>query len=884
MKISELIAAKSNFEDNTKWLPFSVHASDTAGIIKRLFNKWIAENVRRRLCAAIGIESSENAEAIVCNYCEFIALVHDIGKLTPAFQRKLKDNIQGLADRLLDAGIDLSDLTQISESPHNIAGQYILKKEFEVAPSTAVIVGAHHGDCSADRGQCSYEANYYGHGKVNVNEWTQIRAEWMEYALSVTGFENVRNLPNPDIAAQMLITGLLVMSDWIASNTDYFHYIDIEEKLTDEQCEERVRRAWNKLSLTDSWYADFIADNDSFFEERFGFRPNCVQREFMNVVSLCNKPGIYILEAPMGIGKTEAALAATEILASRFGYGGMFFGLPTQATANGIFDRIHSWASGTDDIHSLRLAHGMTDMNDEYCEMFHGRASDISDDDNDNIMVHTWFEGRKQALLSEFVVATVDQFLMASLKQKHVMLRHLGLAGKTVIIDECHAYSSYMYVYLGNSLRWMAAYNVPVIILSATLPPDKRAELIRWYTGSKNCFDNSSTAYPILTWSDGAEVNQKAIPVDIPDKSITVIRREENDSNDIVNLLEDKLSDGGCAAVIVNSVAYSQELADTIAANMPDYRVICFHSRFISTDRASIERELTELVGKKSTCEKRDKLIVVGTQVIEQSLDIDFDYMITELCPMDLLLQRSGRLHRHNRTRPDKLSEPELCVLIPEDFSKSVYSGWILTQTEKYLPDKLVIPGCIPKLVGAVYSEPDNDEQQTAEYRKYSDEQKEKKQRARKYCIPSQKINRSDSTLSDMIDRRELNNDSDGEAAVRDGQETIEALVLVKTSDTEYSLFSRDAVFDITSVPDNAQAKLIAKQRLRLPAFFSKSYNFGKTIEILANAMPQAWRNAKWLKGEILLLLEGNNKINLLGRTYKYSTERGFEEIKEEES
>ena len=269
-------------------------------------------------------------------------------------------------------------------------------------------------------------------------------------------------------------------------------------------------------------------------------------------------------------------------------------------------------------------------------------------------------------------------------------------------------------------------------------------------------------AYPILTWSDGAEVKQKAIPVDIPDKSITVIRREENDCNDIVNLLEDKLSDGGCAAVIVNSVAYSQELADTIAANMPDYRVICFHSRLISTDRASIERELTELVGKKSTCEKRDKLIVVGTQVLEQSLDIDFDYMITELCPMDLLLQRSGRLHRHNRTRPDKLSEPELCVLIPEDFSKSVYSGWILTQTEKYMPDKLVIPGCIPKLVGAVYSEPDNDEQQTAEYREYSDEQKEKKQRARKCCIPSQKINRSDSTLGDMIDRRELNNDSDG--------------------------------------------------------------------------------------------------------------------------
>lgn len=132
MKTSELLTAKSSFEDNTKWLPFNVHANDTAGIIKRLFNKWIAQNVRRRLCAAIGIESSENAEEIVCNYCKFIALVHDIGKLTPAFQRKLKDNIQGLADRLLDIGIDLSGLTQISESPHNIAGQYILKKNLRL--------------------------------------------------------------------------------------------------------------------------------------------------------------------------------------------------------------------------------------------------------------------------------------------------------------------------------------------------------------------------------------------------------------------------------------------------------------------------------------------------------------------------------------------------------------------------------------------------------------------------------------------------------------------------------------------------------------------------------------------------------------------------------
>lgn len=243
----------------------------------------------------------------------------------------------------------------------------------------------------------------------------------------------------------------------------------------------------------------------------------------------------------------------------------------------------------------------------------------------------------------------------------------------------------------------------------------------------------------MLTWSDGAEVKQKAIPVDIPDKSILVTRREENDSNDIVNLLEDKLSDGGCSAVIVNSVAYSQELADTIAVNMPDYRVICFHSRLISTDRAVIERELSELVGKKSTCEKRDKLIVVGTQVLEQSLDIDFDYMITELCPMDLLLQRSGRLHRHNRTRPDKLSEPELCVLIPEDFSKSVYSGWILKQTKNICRINLLYRDVFLSLSALFIPNPTmmNNRPQSIENIVMN---KREKQRAKKYCIPSQKL------------------------------------------------------------------------------------------------------------------------------------------------
>ena len=150
-------------------------------------------------------------------------------------------------------------------------------------------------------------------------------------------------------------------------------------------------------------------------------------------------PGILVLEAQMGVGKTEAALAAAEILAARFEEGGLYFGLPTQATANGIFDRLKGWAvtQSEEVVHTIRLAHGMAELNEEYRALFQGQAHTQEEAQEDGLLVHSWFQGSKQALLADFVIGTVDQLLLAGLKQKHIMLRHLGLAGKIVIVDEC---------------------------------------------------------------------------------------------------------------------------------------------------------------------------------------------------------------------------------------------------------------------------------------------------------------------------------------------------------------------------------------------------------------------------------------------------------------
>ncbi len=867
------IAAKSDRSDPAKWLPFQMHAEDTAGIMERLFYKWLPHSVQRSIsdALALGYDADSREEQTV-NYCRLLALLHDIGKLTPAFQCKLAFRISGYAETMTGYGIDLSTLPEASVSPHAIAGKAILLNA-GFPGSFCEIVGTHHGKHSGNAAHqiADKPQNYYGYRKQNQKEWSGLWQEWIHFALTETKF-TVESLPEPDVPCQMLLTGLLIMADWLASNTDYFPYISADSTETADS--ERLDRAWETLGFPDIWTPDVLHPHEKWFDSRFGFAPNPVQRNMMQTVSENPAAGIYILEAPMGIGKTEAALAAAEILADRLGVGGVFFGLPTQATANGIFARILQWASQCDsDTHSIRLAHGMTELNAEYQSVFHGTAADSGDA---SVIVHEWFEGRKQALLSDFVTATVDQFLLASLKQKHCMMRHLGLAGKTVIIDECHAYDAYMNVYLDRTLRWMGAYGVPVIILSATLPPQRREQLVRAYLGISSNKElpyqtkSNPNAYPVLTWTSGKSVYQRAVSADAEKKAVTVGRLPETD---LVSELASRLKNGGCAAIIVNTVRYAQELSRCLSEQLSGFEVICFHSRFLASDRAEIEQKLLTRTGKKSDSAARNRLIVVGTQVIEQSLDLDFDFMITELCPMDLLLQRSGRLHRHDRKRPERLLNPELLILEPQETHAAIYDAWILKQTEQYLPDTLVIPACIPGLVSAVYDAAD---EQDPLYQAYKRTISEKETKASAYCINSKNLGSKYKNLLSYFLDDDVGRTKEAEASVRDTEETIEVIVLKQTADRMYSLMNGTAEFDPTLPIGEQEAKLIAGERLRLPQFYSK-YHFADTLKAL-DIMPDKWRESAWLSGEMLLLTDENADAVLCGRKLHYDRKYGLTE------
>ncbi len=889
-------AAKTDRQDAQLYLPVWMHAQDTAGIMKRLYREWLAGAVIGRLEAELG-------KGMLYPICLLLALTHDIGKLTAQFQT----NIQAQLDEYLLCAFRVPhdrEFYQGNTVPHARAGEAILLR-YGFPQSFAAIVGAHHGKPQSDGVEIELEKSgrcFYGTEK---DAWERCWREYLDAALGLCGFSSAEELPMLSMAAQMELTGLLIMADWIASNTTYFPLISVDESGDTARYPARVDAAWDALHLPPPWSAAMKEMDARAFEERFTFPPNEVQRTVLAAAGDAST-GIFILEAGMGTGKTESALALAEVLASRTGSGGLFFGLPTQATANGLFARVTHWAEqqSRDETHGIRLAHGASALNAEYQELFRGSAN-ISDDEDGGLIVHGWFEGRKQALLADFVVGTVDQLLMASLKSKHLMLRHLGLAGKVVVIDEVHSFSPHMNAYLDRTLTWLGGYGAPVIILSATLPEERRAALIQAYLRGRAHQSKAfrlesgaawrhSLSYPLITWTEGLTVRQTAVAAEGTPKTVAI---ERETLANLPERLRDALADGGCAGVVVNTVRRAQETAARLRAALPEMRVLVFHSQFVMADRARREQELLRLVGKDSTPAERDRLIVVGTQVIEQSLDLDFDLLATDLCPMDLLLQRIGRLHRHSKhTRPEKLRAPRCLVLEAEGETwepgaQAIYGAWLLGRTRRFLPDAIVLPGDIPRLVQNVYREPEIDALSTQEYADWTEFEQAKADavgKANSYLLAAPKYSaKRQVPIDGMLDIEQIGSEQGAQASVRGGDSALEVLVLQQDEDgCLYLLDDPETPLDAGHVPPAETCREIAKQRLRLSTRFSKSWAIDEVIrelETMTAALAE-WQQSPWLRGELFLLLDENGRTMLNGIPLRYSRTDGLCMEKEEEN
>lgn len=898
-----------------RWLPLYLHLQETSLVMNFLWNHWLSEGTKEIIIKQLNSNNNVD-EDLVINVCMFLGAVHDIGKATPVFQLKPsfigdKDLDYEITNHLIINGFrgaESYDIRSVENIHHSISGDFILKRN-GVNGTLCSVISAHHGNPkSSNKNMDSiWSSSFYQSEDVEseiYKIWKTVQDDIFKWALNFSGFNGVEELPFVSQTGQVLLSALLIMADWISSNTYYFPLLLIDEEYDVNSRVERGLIKWVN-EKTDNWIPNSV-DLINIYQNRFSkkdfqFVPRDIQEKITKEIDSISKPGICIIEAPMGLGKTEISLVAAEQLAYKSNKTGIYFALPTQATSNGIFPRIKSWLENLDDNYSneksLRLMHSKSELNKDFKSLKNTRDVinyEQEDCSNSNVVtVNDYFNGRKLRILDYFVVGTIDQILLSALKQKHFMLRHLGLSNKVVIIDEVHAYDAYMSVYLYEAIKWLAAYNVPVIILSATLPVKKRNELIKSYmigAGYKykkvvkpeGFIENIS--YPLLSYTDGDNICQfeKFDKDKINKKEINIEKIPTKDFNSIYKIIEEQKEIGGVIGIFLNTVKKAQEVASNLTDLFSQEDILLIHSQFISEERYKKEDELMKLIGKGNEIGGNPNRpffkVVVGTQVMEQSLDIDFDLIFTELAPMDLLIQRMGRLFRHStNNRPKNLQKPKVYVLNIGDYkfdkpTTYVYSPYILFRTEYYLPNKITIPNDIAYLVNLVYNDEDislNSDKlkniylkHKSEYNVYVDN-KESKAKVFRLANPKMKIKETNN-LYGIIDRDNTTSSDEEKAiaTVRDSLESLEVICL-KYDNGSYKFINGEK---ISNFSDSSYD--IAKQTIRLPAAIFHGSNIDDIIKELesyyVNHLSE-WDNIPLLKNSLALVLDRNN-------CHKYTT------------
>lgn len=919
--------AKKSTDNNEKWLPLIVHLRDASLCADNLWEKWLSKSVKIFLSKNMIIDGGLDSELEAKKLFKLVCSSHDLGKATPVFALAksyiANPIVEGeLINKLVNCGLSDFELTKsINDNRvkiHHSKTSQVLLESFGVNERISCIAGSHHGKPYSEKKFLrnsmieSYKRQFRGNPHQNEG-WYNAQRELFNACLLWSGFENVNDLPLPNQQAQFILAGLVIMVDWIVSNEmyyplcslDYNWYADFSEVNSLQRAEE----GWSKLGLFSSWQSNDAQYNFDLYSERFSmnnekFKPRPMQKLVMQLCNNISSPGIMVIEAPMGQGKTEAALVAAEIFAEQTGASGMFFALPTQATTNGLFPRVLDWIDKLDDEnHTIKLLHGKAQFNEVYRNIFESQLQiDIDGEHNkneyDNLSVHSWFQGQKKSLLSDFVVGTVDHILLAALKQKHLMLRHVGLAGKVVIIDECHAYDAYMNQYLGRALRWLGSYGVPVILLSATLPGETRELLVSQYCQGKEVQKPDDIyAYPLITYSDGDEVSYANLNSHESENN-TIIHISNLTIENLNSLIDDRLSDGGNMGIIVNTVKQAQDIYDYISDTGFDGDVKLFHSQFLAPDRIKKEDTLLKELGPKSVSSRPYKGIIIGTQVLEQSLNIDFDILVSELCPMDLLIQRVGRLHRFRTKRPEKLIRAELHVIGLEDDvssgTKKVYGECLLERTKRLLPRRLTLPNDIPILVQHTYDlsfevpKPDENYGVYLENHKKRIGYKESKAQGFLLSEPTDDENLYLQRQLDFGDVRS-NTEQAASAQVRDSGDSLEVILLKKIADncvTFAGLDSDDMYIYLNHSPEYEQARKIAQQTIRLPFVFCLPNVIDRTIseleEMTLRQCPE-FLKSPWLEGQLIFILDEDRNGKLLDYVVSYSMELGFQYSKERE-
>lgn len=705
--------AKTGKDGDARWHPLILHMLDVAASADAILARE-PETTRNRMAGCLGMEWEDAQPWLL-----LVIACHDLGKACPGFQCKWLDMTGLQPTRSPNTEINHAFVSQLALT--DLLREMNWPDKLSELVSDAV--GCHHGNRASPTTLNDLEGDRRAIGK---DDWAQVRRGLVESLLAV--FKPIKiptnKLSGPDF---MLLSGLTSFSDWIGSNEDWFPF-GAAEDCDDLEGWFQKRRAHAEQALNAIGWGTRtpLSLEQKSFEQVFKFPTRPLQQAVSDVVADLKKPAILLVEAPMGEGKTEAAYFAHLELQRRFGHRGLYVALPTKATGNAMFKRTLKFLrdQGSDRKLDLQLLHGATLLNDTFQSL---RLSGIHDPSlGGEVRAGEWFTNKKRALLSEYGVGTIDQALLPILPVRHNFVRMWGLANRVVVFDEIHAYDAYTGTLLVHLLRWLLALGSSVILLSATLPPSIREALAKAVGGK---LPEQEKAYPRLSvFSPGETVAQKHFEAD-PARRLTLkLQGISADLPSIRSALEEQLANGGMGLALVNTVQRAQDLYRIFPEGEPLERegqrigkrladgteVYLFHARFPAELRQKREDHALETFGE--TGDRSGRKILIATQVAEQSLDLDFDLIVTDLAPIDLVLQRVGRLWRHKRKfRP--VSEPLLLIAglagdDPPPFGKPLWWGavyredillrtWVLLQTKQ----SLKLPDEIDTLVQEVYEE-----------------------------------------------------------------------------------------------------------------------------------------------------------------------------------
>ena len=584
-----------------------------------------------------------------------LAALHDIGKISPGFQRKCKKWLEANDLVTVDRNCCWDTAMQSNHGKVSHAAiQTFLAESGIDRKSTkylSTVLGAHHGRLTPpnDRGYRSDKAISETNSHI---DWDGTRKEnagmiWRYFGADGMSFEFTDLSPS-----LWWLAGLTSVADWIGSDERFF---SPEHRASDEDA---ASQAQNALDAIDFQQTNFVRDlsfHDLFHDvenPEILWVPNEMQEKTLSMV---NGPGVYVIEAPMGLGKTEAALwAAYQLLVSGEAKG-IYFALPTQATSNRMHIRMKEFVRRISvSSHTSRLIHGNSWLMDK-TEVLLPAATGAGSASDDARTGRDWFASAKRALLAPFGVGTIDQALLGVVAAKHFFVRHFALAGKVVILDEVHSYDLYTGTLIDKLITTLEGLGCTVIVLSATLTGKRRRQIA---SHPEEVKADVELPYPLITGrKEGVPLKPLAAA---PPESRTV----KVDFIAAENAVEKAIAlarNGGAVLWICNTVSSAQKQYQRfIELPQKDFLVGLLHSRFPFWRREDIEDEWMERLGKNGKA--RCGSILVSTQVVEQSVDLDTDLLITELAPTDMLLQRLGRLWRHKREkRPaDKV---QLCII-----------------------------------------------------------------------------------------------------------------------------------------------------------------------------------------------------------------------------